>query len=87
MAVFLGPRSERRVDNPQEPAGVGELRDVFHSTRLYTVHTAMISYEAIGQTLNYIRELEFQLIKAKKDLAEEKFAFQYYKDSGYMPNA
>lgn len=74
LAVFLGPRSECRVDNPQEPAGVGELRDIFHSTRLYTVHTAMVSYEAIGETLKYIRELEFQLIRAKKQLQEEKNA-------------
>ncbi|MBP7540536.1 MAG: hypothetical protein KA802_11410 [Saprospiraceae bacterium] len=69
-----GPKSERRVDDMQEPAGVTELRDIFHSTRLYTTHTAIVSYEAIGQTLNYIRELEFQLIRAKKQLQEEKDA-------------
>ena len=58
----------------KRPAGIDELVEVFHSTRLIDTHTALISYKAIGDTLKYIRELEFQLDRANKQFREEKEA-------------
>lgn len=58
----------------KRPAGIDELVEVFHSTRLIDTRTALISYKAIGDALQYIRELEFQLDRANKQLREEKEA-------------